>query len=230
MKVKTLTEEQNQLLESIWSAGVVVEYLLATRDESDKDDYHAHRQTALLALEKIQKDTNAYFENLIKMEAYQHKKREDFFQIVIDSEKLIGEKRSLQQFMGRFYDIDRRRAAIRGRSSSFLNSYFWAGDEETDENVIDTRLAFPGLKQAYAYAFFEPPYTSRGTAVEKETLFHAVERVFFDGFDAEAQIWSWPADSSNYFNAGKEWWGTFFYTYSLPGTDTILGIAASATD
>ena len=40
----------------------------------------------------------------------------------------------------------------------------------------------------------------------------------------------WGTDWSNYFDAGKEGWGTFFWTIRRPGSDFITVIGASTTD
>ncbi len=225
-----LTEEQKDLLIEIESAGVEVQYLLSVRDNSDVDDYLAHKQAALSVIEKIQKDTDEYFERLLLDKKYKNNKRSDFFQIEIDREKLNGERISLQEFLGRYYSVEKQKCALRGRTSNFLNSYFWADEEELQNNVLDINKEFGDLECGYTYAFFEPPYNIRGSLKEQENLFRAVEKLFLGKFDARAKIWKWSDNCSNFFDAGKEWWGTYFYTYALPDSQIILGIAASATD
>ncbi|MEM8861310.1 MAG: hypothetical protein AAGD96_23550 [Chloroflexota bacterium] len=230
MKQITYTKEQLDLLSSLFASGVPFEYCLTTRERKDFDDYAAHQATALLTLQKVQKDLDLYFEDLLQTERYKGRSRDEFFQISIEPEKLTGKQISLKTFLGSYYSFDQRRAAIRGRTSKFLNSYFWAGENETQENALKLSKEFGRINRAYAYAFFEPPYTMRGEATQKEDLFHNTEKLMFGRFDENAIIWSWSDDCSNYFDAGKEWWGTFFYTYSLPGSDTILGMVASQTD
>jgi hypothetical protein len=230
MKTVKLTEEQQNLLIEIDSAGVEVQYLLSVRNKDDEEDYCAHKQAALSILEKIQKDTDEYFKNLLSDEKYKNNKRSDFHQIEIDRENLEGNRILLQEFLGRYYSVEKQKCALRGQSSNFLNSYFWAGDNETQNNALDIDKEFGDLKCGYAYAFFEPPYNIRGSMKEKERLFLNVENLFFGRFDSRAQIWKWSDNCSNFFDAGKEWWGTYFYTYAPPDSQIILGIAASATD
>jgi hypothetical protein len=43
-------------------------------------------------------------------------------------------------------------------------------------------------------------------------------------------IYSWQTNCSNYFDAGKEWWGSFFWTVYNPTKKWYIGIAASTTD
>ena len=230
METVSLTDEQESLLIEIESAGVEVQYFLTARGKGDKDNCEAHKQAALSTLKKVQRDTDEYFERLLLDEKYKNKKRSDFFKIEIDYEKMEGERISLQEFLGRYYSVEKQACALRGRSSEFLNSYFWAGDEELQKNVLDINKEFMDIECGYAYAFFEPPYNIRGTLKEKESLFRYVEKLFFGKFDSRAQIWKWNDNCSNFFDAGKEWWGTYFYTYALPDSQIILGIAASATD
>lgn len=48
-------------------------------------------------------------------------------------------------------------------------------------------------------------------------------------FDRQV-IYRWSDDWSNYFDQGKEWWGTFFWTILIPDKRRIVVIAASSTD
>ncbi|HHO54838.1 MAG TPA: hypothetical protein ENK21_00455 [Trueperaceae bacterium] len=230
MKSEKLNSEQKELLQEIDSAGVEVNYFLARKEADDRDEYSSHMKTALLTLEKVKNDIDTYFERLLLDEKYRNNKREDFYQIQIDPSKLYGTRIGLREFLGRYYCFERHKATIRGESSEFLNSYFWAGDTETTDNVVDLDKQFGDMDNGYAYAFFEPPYGIRGSAKEKEALFHRLERQFFGKFDVKAQIWNWSDECSNYFEEGNEWWGAYFYTYSLRDSDTILGVVASATD
>ncbi|NEQ46721.1 MAG: hypothetical protein F6K00_25505 [Leptolyngbya sp. SIOISBB] len=230
MEPKILTDNQKNILSVLRSSGVVIEYLLATRTATDDDDYLAHRSTALLTLSKMKKDIDDYFCRLLQDEDYQDRSRDDFFEVSIEPEKMSGQQISINDFLGSYYSLTRRKAAIRGRTRNFLNSYFWAGQEEIKDNIVDVHSEFESLKRGYAYAFFEPPYFLKGTALEKEHLFHEVERLFLQRFDTSAIIWQWSDGCSNFFDAGREWWGTYFYTYSLPGDNAIVGIVASATD
>jgi len=229
MRPKKLTKEQNDILVRIEMAEVEVNYFLAIRETSDTDEYLAHRQTALLALEVEQKEINDFSKGRLLNTNNKAIKTEDCYWVEIDEEKLQGKSISLQQFFGWHYSVERHQAAIRGRSSDHLNDYFWAGAEENLNNVLKNKSIY-NVEQGYAYAFFEPPYGMQGTATEKENLFHCVEKLFFDQYDVNANIWSWSAECSNYFDAGNEWWGTYFYTYSLPDSDSILGIIASTSD
>ncbi|WP_343784001.1 hypothetical protein [Wandonia haliotis] len=40
----------------------------------------------------------------------------------------------------------------------------------------------------------------------------------------------WSTNCSPFFNAGKEWWGTFFWTIYNPEKNWYIGICGSETD
>ena len=131
---------------------------MVSREKEDADEYLAHKKAALLSLDKIKRNTDSYFENLVLQGDYKGKKREDFYQIFIEPDKLDGEKISLQNFLGRYYCTKRHKSALRGSSPEFLNSYFWSGDEEKSSNVLDVNREFSDIEHGFVYAFFEPPY------------------------------------------------------------------------
>ena len=49
-------------------------------------------------------------------------------------------------------------------------------------------------------------------------------------FEALPLVMAWSTDWSNYFEAGKEWWGAFYWTILLEEKQEIIVIGASATD
>jgi hypothetical protein len=77
---------------------------------------------------------------------------------------------------------------------------------------------------SYAYAFLDPPQGSSYTFSDFEKL----NALLFSGNDLE--IWQWDNDFSNYFDEGKEWWGTGFWTVYDKKQDCFIVIGASATD
>jgi len=47
---------------------------------------------------------------------------------------------------------------------------------------------------------------------------------------SQIEVYKWSTDSSNYFDEGKDWWGSFFWTVYNPCRDWYIGIIASTTD
>lgn len=96
---------------------------------------------------------------------------------------------------------------------------FW-GTDEADLGNVD----------GYRPAFFHTPHGIGGSEQEIQQLFASIN-VFVLGPDPRAcEIFSWGTDWSNYFYAGKEWWGAFFWTLRQPGSDIFTVIGASTTD
>jgi len=86
-------------------------------------------------------------------------------------------------------------------------------------------------KIGFVYAFLDPPYSfmSRKTIFEKGKFFLDFCQTLFTDI-SQIEVYMWSTDSSNYFDAGKEWWGAFFWTVYNPYQDWYIGIIASTTD
>ena len=77
----------------------------------------------------------------------------------------------------------------------------------------------------YAYAFLEPPYANK--FVLKDWMH--LNALLFSSPD-NLEVYRWTDNWSNYFEDGKEWWGTFFWTVFDRGHGCFVVIAASSTD
>ena len=82
-----------------------------------------------------------------------------------------------------------------------------------------------GSEAEYAYAFLEPPYGNGFVLKDWEglnaLLFSAPENL---------EAYKWSDNWSNFFDDGKEWWGTFFWTVYDRKHEHFVVIAASSTD
>lgn len=77
----------------------------------------------------------------------------------------------------------------------------------------------------YWFAFLEPP---QGTPYRKADL-AAFNDVLFPHKD-RCEAYRWNDDFSDYFDAGKEWWGTGLWTVFDSAAGTLIVIGASLTD
>lgn len=77
----------------------------------------------------------------------------------------------------------------------------------------------------YWYAFLEPPY---GTSYLKSD-FIVFNQILFPNKE-ETEVYRWNDDFSNYFDDGKEWWGTGLWTIYDKKTRVYVVIGASLTD
>jgi hypothetical protein len=87
-----------------------------------------------------------------------------------------------------------------------------------------------GFTAGYADAFLDPPYSLKLSVSDISVLFADVNSALFGGLGPGLSIRRWPTDWSNYFDAGHEWWGAFFWTVLDPSRSRIYVIAASSTD
>jgi hypothetical protein len=84
----------------------------------------------------------------------------------------------------------------------------------------------PAKKLSVAYGIEEQ---AKLTEVFKDFLTDALSIRLNEGTD-HLEIYSWSLDWSNYFDAGKEWWGAFYWTVLDKRRRKITVIAASTTD
>lgn len=64
---------------------------------------------------------------------------------------------------------------------------------------------------------------------EKGNFFLDFCRLLFTDI-SQIEVYKWSTDSSNYFDEGKKWWGSFFWTVYNPCRYWYIGIIASTTD
>ena len=79
----------------------------------------------------------------------------------------------------------------------------------------------------YWSAFMEPPY---GVPYSKEDFCKINDVLFPVQFRNELKILSWNDDFSNYFDEGKEWWGTAMWSVYDKWMKRFVIIGASLTD
>jgi hypothetical protein len=82
----------------------------------------------------------------------------------------------------------------------------------------------------YAYAFGAPPYGLLIAAEERPALFADMNALAFGGIGDGLQVYRWSDEVSNYFSAGREWWGCYFWTVYNAEKQLLAGIAGSTTD
>ena len=103
-----------------------------------------------------------------------------------------------------------------------------AGRAEAEQISADLLFA-PASKSGelnYRKAFLEPPYTSRYTDAD----FEAVNAALFPEGTEGLEVYRWNTGWSDYFDDGREWWGTLCLTVYDKKVDRFVVIMASATD
>jgi hypothetical protein len=59
--------------------------------------------------------------------------------------------------------------------------------------------------------------------------FNDFSRTCFDEMK-ELTIYTWSIDCTHYFEVGKEWWGSYFWTVYNPTKNIYIGIIGSDSD
>ena len=79
----------------------------------------------------------------------------------------------------------------------------------------------------YWFAFLEPPYPNGYT---KEDFLKLNHLLFPEAFQKDLEIFQWDDAFSNYFDDGKEWWGTGFWSIYDKWMNRFVIIGASLSD
>ena len=127
----------------------------------------------------------------------------------------------------RFFRVRWDEAKLTGEPVSL--STFWGSDDVEPKPIGDQAWSIPTV-DGYKTAFFHPPYGLRGSPDEKVGLFAGINEYLLGVNPEGAEIFSWSTDWSNYFEAGREWWGTFYWTIRPVGSQLIAVVGASSTD
>lgn len=77
----------------------------------------------------------------------------------------------------------------------------------------------------YWFAFLEPPH---GNPYQISDFIRFNDILFSD--KEAVEVYSWNDDFSDYFDAGKEWWGTGLWTAFDASNGVVIVIGASLTD
>ncbi|MEM0997891.1 MAG: hypothetical protein AAGN35_12450 [Bacteroidota bacterium] len=157
----------------------------------------------------------------------------EYWQIkFIEGEEPVGKRTDPLEFCGRGYRAEERRVQLFGYGSNYTSRY--EEDEAAPKGLVS--------------AMFNPPYGFRvpGLAAdlpwtaENATALAQAQTVFLHRFLAafniqlqgtpRPSIYAWSDNWSNFFDAGKEWWGTYYWTLIHHEESRATVIGASSTD
>ncbi len=192
--------------------------MVAFAIEGDVEDvYELSKQAALQGMETLAQRMEDYYESkkeeiIERFPTYDYSSR---YQIKISGEP-VGELISFDQLVGFDY------------RNEWLDVTDYRGKE-------------------LAHAILEPPYNikieidaelnSKDYYAIKTKKYTEIYRLFLDDFllfsefqQSDFVIYRWSDDWSNFFEAGKEWWGTYFWTVYNRKNNTIMVFGASETD
>ena len=208
--------------------GGMIDFRIFQLDTEQEDTpYQKHLAVAQQTLISVAEEVNTRLDRISAKSKINRKKlfTMDYdFRVLKDSGKEI----SVQDFMGWQYEEVSGRIILSGEK--LYNQYFYYDDKEVPEKAL--AMTEEDLKkEAFTYAFFQPPYSFMITKsnFEKGNFFLDFCRLLFTDI-SQIEVYRWSMYSSNYFDAGKEWWGAFFWTVYNPYWDRYIGILASTTD
>lgn len=230
-----ITSEITEKLSKLDELGGVLDYKFFKISGSNSD-LEAHLLTAQRTLELLGEDNDKYFDHLAKSLGTD---RNTYFKVSANHILAdTGIQITPEQFFGPYLNFKEKRPILLGKTGkpsygiTVFSDYYNYDDVENKENSVTVHHSNTDYAtQGYTDAFLSPPhYFARNlTNFEIGKLFLEFNQFFFDDIN-KITVYSWPTDCSNYFEAGKEWWGSFFWTVYNPVKDWYIGIAASTTD
>jgi len=148
--------------------------------------------------------------------------------ISFDAARAKGRQITLRQFVGRGCDFERRQLVSSWRENSTGSGSSWTPGPAL--GVDNDRY----MTDAYAEAFSE---AAHGISIRRPKLrdlcnewFATINGELLGGLHDDLIITQWTTDWSNWFDAGHEYWGSFFWTVRPPDRPWTVAITASTTD
>ncbi len=126
-----------------------------------------------------------------------------------------------------FFRVQSEANKLTGKPVDFAT--FWGTDDVEPKHRSKNGCIIPNV-DGYKTAFFHPPYKLAGTPDKLAALFASINAYLLGDEPEQAEIFSWSTDWSNYFEAGHEWWGAFFWTIRQAGSQCFGVVGASSTD
>jgi hypothetical protein len=205
--------------------------------ENMSDPYQTHLEIAKRALVEISNDWEDYIQKVAKE---LHTDRGQYFKQINHFDQLenSGIKISSRDFLGPQFDLSTSKPIIKG-VKKFYNAYFYYDTDEDEKNTINFNKIIQqfefretdGISGAFCGAFLNPPHLVRigDNIFEHGMYFLDFCDLLFSDF-MKIEVYKWSVDSSNYFEAGKEWWGAHFWTIYNPTKKIYISAVASTTD
>jgi hypothetical protein len=204
--------------------------------ENSSNSYHTHLEIAKRTLIDISNDWEDYIQKVLKKLQVGRNcfKQENYF----DNLENSGIEISSRDFLGPQFDLSVNKPLIQGVKKLF-NEYFYYDTEEEEKNSINfyertKQFTFndtDGTSLSFCGAFLEAPYPLKigKNIFDRGKYFLDFCNLIFSDI-TKISIYKWSVESSNFFDAGKEWWGSHFWTIYNPAKNIYIGAAASSTD
>ena len=129
------------------------------------------------------------------------------------------------EYLGEDNKISLEEEKMKAHPSNMEELLQLPGDAYYDNRLKKNRAFSRPYLIPYWFAFLEPPH---GNSYLKKDFIEFNESLFINKNHCE--VYRWNDEFSNYFDAGKEWWGTGLWSVYDPLERTIVIIGASLTD
>ena len=209
------TKVQEAYLKRLDEIQSVLDIVCLQMDGNTENIYEVSKEALVEAMKIFENRLSEYFKR-----RFPNKDRYNYFQIeLLPSPEPKGELIRFDVFIGQSFDFKKDKVNV--------TSY----------------------NHGLAYALLNPPYGLQNTGIEgklntlkylksKQEVFTKLLTEFLtkmlDIQDIQKAdkmiIYKWSDDWSNYFDAGKEWWGTYCWTIYNPYNNIITVITGSSTD
>ena len=218
--------------------GLIFRFFRIAENYSGKmptDKYDCHLVVARQIMERINFEMNFHWN---RAATKGNRKSLPIYQTNFDMLDDSGVEIKLKEFLGPYYDLERDKPIVRGvKGNDTCNSYFYFDEDEEVKIKIDIQSIINDYQKKFSYsngfvyAFMEPPYSIATGKTIKEKGEYLIEFInyFFSNLN-QIEIMKWSTDCSPFFDSGKEWWGTYFWTVYNPKKDWYIGICGSETD
>lgn len=245
--------ESSQLLDRFEKCGGVLEYFVF-KCTSDVNEIERHRFIAIETIRAAVMQCNNFFSN-----AYQEHREEILKSLETQKSRLEANGTDCTGFIESrinppVWEINMQIIEHDIPNHTSLEDFL--GDDEI--HISKNSQQIYGGNHAYLYAFFRPPHGLHSPRDKSECpppkkprdwkkdepvvstffeesppmcleIYTSINEKIFGDMN-KLSIYRWGTDCSKYFDAGKEWWGTFFWTVFSPQYDWYVGILGSATD
>jgi hypothetical protein len=221
MKELEFSDKQNEFLARCKQIGFVLDICFFNFNNAESDYFVSQNA----AVEGMKVFVKRYLERLIALNP--NRDVSEYFQLNISEDTLpSGQTIDYKEFIGGF-DFKANLVKLFSYSESSRSVMHYKGLTRALLNPpYGINLGMRGQELSVEYGVEE---TKRMTAFLFEFLEQIIGVKQFSDFE-KLTIYSWSNDWSNYFNAGKEWWGTFFWTILNQENNSIIVIGASQTD
>lgn len=226
------TEALSKAYEEYDLKGGVLSFIFwqLNRAQSNADELtsvNIHKVVARQTIDKIIYETSKRWYSVVS-----EYNRSQYPKLQVDYDKLdeSGIELTIDEFLGFDYDWLNKKPKFKGKKGA-TRWYFDHDNYEYDETK--KKLGDIGINhnRGFVHAFLYPPYgMNLGDHIsDVENYFNIFANINFDDL-RNLSIYTWSIDCALFFEFGKEWWGSCFWTVYNPAKDIYIGIVGSETD